>query len=194
MGSKPKILAFSGSIRTGSLNTKLIKLAAGVTRAAGADVTEIDLREFSMPLYDGDLQAKNGLPDTTKSLKKIFLEHHGLLISSPEYNSSVSPLLKNTLDWISRSDGSDKELAVFENKVAGLMSASPGALGGLRGLLHLRAILSNIKVLVVPAQAAVGGADAFSESGTIRDANRQKSVEQACTSLVQVTRKLIASE
>jgi len=190
--TKPKILAISGSIRTGSYNTRLIRIAAELAASAGASVTLIDLREYPMPLYSGDLQAESGLPETTRALKKIFLEYHGLLISSPEYNSSVSPLLKNTLDWISRSDGADKELAVFENKVAGLLSASPGALGGLRGLVHLRAILSNIKVIVVPAQVSVPTANnAFDEHDKLKDSAKLKSVEQVCRSVVEISAKLL---
>ncbi len=137
--NKPKILAFAGSTRSASFNKRLARIAAEGARKAGADVTFIDLRDYPMPLYDGDLEDKEGLPANAKKLKEIFLAHKGLLIASPEYNSSMPGVLKNTIDWVSRvSDPKEVPLACFDGKVATLMSASPGALGGLRGLVHLR--------------------------------------------------------
>src|SRR5574340_1703531 len=121
----------------------------------GVDVTVIDLRDFAMPLYDGDLEQKEGLPSNALKLKDLMKSHHGFLISSPEYNSSISGVLKNTIDWASRQSDGEAPLACFNGKVAGIMSASPGGLGGLRGLVHVRAILENISVLVIPEQIAI---------------------------------------
>src|SRR2546422_11581460 len=139
MSYTPKILAFAGSTRTESFNKKLIKIAAQGARNAGAEVTLVDLRDLPMPLYDGDLEANSGLPENAKKFKELMFANNGLLISSPEYNSSFSGVLKNAIDWASREATDDeKPLACFVGKVAVLMSASPGALGGLRGLVQLR--------------------------------------------------------
>lgn len=173
--NKPKILAFAGSARKESLNKKLIRIAAEGAQENGADVSLVDLRDYPMPLYDGDLEAEQGLPENAKKFKKLMLEHQGLLISCPEYNSSITPLLKNTLDWCSRTESKEEAaLACFKGKTAVLMAASPGALGGLRGLIHVRAILSNIAVLVLPDQMAVPKAhEAFLKSGELKDPKQQ---------------------
>ena len=151
MSNPVRILAFAGSTRVDSFNKKLVKIAAAGAGKAGAEVALIDLRDFALPLYDGDLEDRDGLPANAKKLKQLFLAHDGLLLSCPEYNSGITPMLKNTIDWVSRAETDDeKPLACYAGKVAGLMSASPGALGGLRGLVQVRAILGNIKVLVLP--------------------------------------------
>jgi chromate reductase, NAD(P)H dehydrogenase (quinone) len=186
-----KILAFAGSTRAESWNKKLIKVAAGGARAAGADVTLIDLRDYPLPLYDGDLEEKDGIPENGMKLKALFLEHRGLLISSPEYNSSITGVLKNTLDWVSRSAPGEKPLAAYADKVAGLVSASPGALGGLRALVHLRAILGNIKVLIVPEQVSVSKApDAFHADGTLKDEKQRAQVEGVGKAVATLLAKL----
>lgn len=175
----PKILAFAGSTRIESFNKKLVKIAAVGARAAGAEVTLIDLRDFPMPLYDGDLEAQEGLPENAKKLKALFLSHDGLLLACPEYNSSITGVLKNAIDWVSRPAPGEAPLACFTGKVAVLMSASPGALGGLRGLVHVRAILGNIQVLVLPDQMAVPKAgDAFTADGNLKEPKQQAAVEK----------------
>jgi NAD(P)H-dependent FMN reductase len=174
MSNTPKILAFAGSTREASWNKRLVKVAAEGARSAGAEVTVIDLRDFPMPLYDGDLEAGEGLPEAAKRLKALFMEHQGLLIGSPEYNGGMSAVLKNTIDWLSRKEGDEPGLAAYKDKVAGIMSTSPGKLGGLRGLVHIRQILTNIGVLVIPQQHALGGAgDAFGEDGMLVDSAQQ---------------------
>lgn len=190
----PRILAFAGSTRTESFNKKLVRLAAAAAEKAGAVVTLIDLRDYPLPLYDADLETRDGLPAHARTLKQLFLNHDGLLIASPEYNSGISAVLKNTLDWISRAE-SDREppLAAFAGKTAALLSASPGALGGLRGLVQLRMLLGNIKVLVLPDQLAVSHADeAFQPDGTLRDARKQASVERLGALLVETIARLKA--
>ena len=173
----PKILAFAGSLRVGSYNKKLVQIAAAGARQAGADVTYIDLRDYPLPVFDEDLEAQ-GTPENALKLKQLMFEHQGLLISSAEYNSSLSAVLKNTIDWISRPIPGKPRLACYIDKVAVLMSASTGALGGLRGLVHLRAILSNINVLVLPEQISIpNAAEAFTAEGQLADAAKQAAIQ-----------------
>ncbi len=173
-----KIIAFAGSTRKESLNKKLVQVAAQGARDAGADVTYIELADYPMPFYDGDLEAKEGLPDNALKLKKLFIEADGFLIASPEYNSGYSAVLKNTIDWLSRSsEKNEAPLAAFTGKKASIMAASPGGLGGLRGLYQLRNLLMNINILVHPNMQAVGGAsDIFDGEGNITDAKKRESI------------------
>jgi len=160
----PKILAFSGSIRRDAWNRKLIQVAVGAARAAGGDVTLIDLADYPLPLYNGDLEDRDGLPDNALRLKALFKGHDALLIASPEYNSSIPPLLKNTIDWVSREWQGESGLAPYQNKVAAIMAASPGTFSGMRMLPHLRQILNTLGVLVLPGQFSLPHADqAFDE-------------------------------
>jgi len=173
-----KILCFSGSIREDSLNLKLASAAADSASSLGADATLLNLADFPMPIYNGDEEKANGLPDKAVALKEIFLQHDGLIVASPEYNGFFSPLLKNTIDWLSRPN---PELAdqpsPFAGKVAGLIAASPGGLGGLRGLSPLRVLLSGIGVTVVPAQMAVPAAhEKINAQGITEDATAEKLV------------------
>jgi len=189
--TKPKILAFAGSTRTDSYNKKLIKIASTGATEIGADVTVIDLRDFPMPIYDGDLEQKDGLPSNARKLKDIMLAHQGFLISSPEYNSSISAVFKNTIDWASRQSEGEIPLACFKNKIAGIMSASPGVLGGLRGLVHVRSILGNIGVIVLPDQIAIAKAhEAFNEDGTLKDKKQEDQVKKIGASVAKILLKL----
>jgi len=187
----PKILAFAGSTRTDSFNKKLIKVATAGAKEAGADVTIIDLRDYQMPLYDEDLEKKEGLPSNTRKLKELMLSNHGFLISSPEYNSSISGVLKNTIDWTSRQGDGESSMSCFKDKVAGIMSASPGGLGGLRGLVHVRAILENMGVLVIPTQVAISKAhEAFNLDGTMKDQKQEQQIKKIGANLAQMLLKL----
>jgi chromate reductase len=189
----PRILAFAGSTRAESLNKKLLKIAVEGARSAGAEVTEVDLREFPMPLYDGDLEAASGIPEHGKRFKRMFLEHQGLMIASPEYNSSIPGGLKNAIDWVSRPEPGEAPLAPFLGKVAVLMSASPGVLGGSRALAALRLILGNIKVLVLPDQVSLMKAhEAFLPDSTFKDTKRAAAVRDLGRTLVETLRKLMA--
>lgn len=190
----PKILAFAGSTRTGSFNKKLIRIATDAARSAGAEVTLIDLRDYPLPLFDGDLEDSQGLPENAKKLKDLFNTHDALLISAPEYNSSITGVLKNTLDWVSREATDDEPpLRDFTGKVATLLSASPGALGGLRGLVHLRAMLGNIGVIVLPDQVSVPKAhEAFDDAGQLKDERMAKKITSAANGLVKFLQKHLA--
>jgi NAD(P)H-dependent FMN reductase len=195
MTNTPKILAFAGSTREASYNKKLVKIAAEGARAAGAEVTYVDLRDLPMPLFDEDLEAKEGLPENVLKFKELMMAHQGFLITSPEYNGSITPLLKNAIDWASRPLPEEPPFALscFRDKVAALMSASPGALGGLRGLTHVRSILSGIGVLVLPDQQAIPKAyEAFDADGRLKDATQQEAVEQLGSKLATVLAKLTA--
>ena len=185
-----KIIAFSGSTRTGSFNQKLLDVAAKKVTENGGEVTAINLRDFDMPLYNGDYEEEYGIPDTVMKLKELMKEHQGMLLACPEYNSSITPLLKNTIDWLSRPVEGETPLAAFTGKVAGLVAASPGALGGLRGLVHVRSILSNIGVLVLPTQVAVSSAhDAITDDG-ISNERSASMLDQLCKELVNTTARM----
>ncbi len=187
----PKILAFAGSARRDSWNKKLIRIAVEGARAAGAEVTLVDLADYPMPLYDGDCEVADGVPPNARALKEVFLAHQGLMLACPEYNSAITPLLKNTIDWVSRPVPSEAPLGCYVGKTAVLMSASPGALGGLRGLVTVRSILGNIGVLLLPQQLAVPKAhEAFSADGRLKDEKQQAGVAKLGADLTEMLRKL----
>jgi chromate reductase len=189
--SIPKILAFAGSSRRESFNKKLVKIAAEGARLAGAEVTYVDFKDLPMPLFDEDLEAEAGIPENVKTFKALMKAHQGLLIACPEYNSSITPLLKNAIDWASRPEPGEPGLICFRDKVAVIMSASPGALGGLRGLVHVRAILGNIGVLVLPNQKGIAKAhEAFDENGQLKDEQQQQEIHQLGNKLATVVAKL----
>lgn len=191
MPHTPRILAFAGSARNGSFNHRLVQVAVAGARAAGAEVTVLNLKDHPLPLFDQDLEQEQRSPENVTKIKQLFLEHDGLLIASPEYNSSITPLLKNTIDWVSRSSEGESPLAAYNGKVAALMAASPGGLGGLRGLVHVRSILSNIGVIVLPDQIAVSRAfEAFDEEGQLKDEKQQARVQGLGRSLADTIGKL----
>jgi chromate reductase len=189
--SKPAILAFAGSTRIDSYNNKLVRAAARGAIQAGAQVTVIDLRDFPMPIYDGDIEMRSGIPQQALALRHLMIGHQGFLIASPEYNGSLSALLKNVIDWTSRPVNGEDGLASYRNKVAVLMSASPGSFGGLRGLTHLRTILGNIGTIVLPDQLAVGKAhEVFGLEGAIPNDKQRESVEDLGRTLAATVAKL----
>jgi chromate reductase len=193
MATEPTIVAFSGSGRKGSYNTLLVRAAAACAEKAGAKVTYIDLQELALPIFNEDDEKASGFPDGAKRLRAAMLPADGLLISSPEYNSSVSALLKNAIDWASRPEAGTPPLGCFSGKVAGIMSASPGALGGLRGLVHLRMVLGNIGVLVLPQQFAVSKAgEAFDANGGMKDDKQRGQIDGLAQAVVATARKLRA--
>lgn len=164
-----KILVFSGSLRAGSFNQKLVKIAAEGAREAGAEVTVISLSDFAMPLFDQDIEERDGKPEAAQRLKKLFNEHDALLIASPEYNSMITPALKNAIDWVSRADSEEEApLSVLAGKTAAIISASPGGYGGSRSLGFLRQFLGNIRVTVLEKEFSLANAHVeFSEDGKL---------------------------
>lgn len=194
MSKTPRILAFGGSLRRDSFNQKLAAIAAEGAKEAGAEVTVIALRDFPLPVFDEDLERESGKPEAAVRLKRLFAEHDGLIIASPEYNSSVTAALKNAIDWVSRVDGPDEPmLSALAGKSAVICAASPGGLGGLRGLVHLRAILGNIGITVLPDQVAVGGAyQAFDSAGALVDPKRSAEIRRLGGTLASHLAKLLA--
>ena len=189
--NKPKILAFAGSTRIKSFNKKLVKNAIRGAESAGAIVTYIDLRDYPLPLYDGDLEKQEGIPENAKRMRELMRTHDGFLIASPEYNSGISGVLKNMIDWTSRPAEGEPSLMYFRGKIAAIMSASPGHLGGLRGLFHLRYVLSNIQVLLLPQQVAVGNTgDAFDENDVLVDEKQRERVEKLGVEVAVLISKL----
>ncbi|HJV27159.1 MAG TPA: NAD(P)H-dependent oxidoreductase [Aromatoleum sp.] len=189
-----RLLAMPGSARRESLNRRLLKILVRGAEQAGATVTVYEPRDNEMPLYDGDLEAAEGIPAAAARLQRLFSEHHGLLLATPEYNGFFPPLVKNTFDWLSRPipDGSGKPGTIHvRGKPAGMVAASPGALGGMRSLQHCRQYLSNLGFLVVPDQVGVPKADsAFDAEGELVDARVRASVEGVGASVARLAAKL----
>ncbi|MCS3904254.1 NAD(P)H-dependent FMN reductase [Methylohalomonas lacus] len=192
MAEHPKLLFLAGSARQGSFNRKLAKLAAGLAEGEGANVTLLELADYPLPIYNGDLEEEQGIPKPARELKKKFIDCDGFFIASPEYNSSIPPLLKNTLDWLSRKESADEPpLAAYKGKVAALSAASPGGNGGLRGLVPLRMMLGNIGVHLIPQQLAVAGAgDAFDDDGRLKSDQQLQTLTGIMRELVRVSRQL----
>ena len=190
--STAKILAFAGSTRAGSYNKKLVKIAADGARQAGAEVALIDLRDFPMPLFDGDLEEASGLPEHARRLKELMISHHALLLSTPEYNGSITGVLKNAIDWVSRQEADDEPpLVAFRGKAGALVSASPGGFGASRSLAQVRTILTQLGQYIIPQQVSISRAhEAFDDTGALKEANSQKSVLEIGASLADFTRKL----
>lgn len=181
-----KILAFSGSSRTESLNQKLLLATVDAVRAAGGEVTLISLKDYPLPLYNGDLEDAEGLPANASKLIDLIKGHAGLLIASPEYNSMLTPLLKNTIDWCTRADDNP-----FPGRVVAVVSASPGALGGIRSLKLAQQLLIHLGCHVVPGNTMLPQAHkAFGNDGKLTDARTIKSVQELAVSLVGTVRKL----
>ena len=187
-----KLLFLAGSSRKESFNKKLARHAATIAEKEDVTATFIDLKDYDMPLYNGDLEDESGLPENAIALKKLFIEHDGIFIASPEYNSSLAPLLKNSLDWISRKEREDEPpLIAFKGKVAALSAASIGALGGLRGLVPLRMMLGNIGVYVTPTQAAISNASqSFDKDGKLVNEQQAAMIKNVVSELIETTAKL----
>jgi NAD(P)H-dependent FMN reductase len=186
MSSKPKILAFAGSAREASVNKRLIGLAAREAQNLGADVTLIDLRDFPIPMYDGDLEDGGGVPESARRLREFMVASDGFMLASPEYNGALSPLMKNVLDWTSRPPKGETGKLPFAGKPAALMSASPGGFGGFRGLMGLHSILFSLGMHVLPDMLIVPMShEAFSTEGLLNSARQREA-------LVDIVRKQLA--
>ena len=195
MSSKPKILVFAGSARSQSFNKKLALIAADAAHRAGAEITYIDLRDFPLPIYDGDFEAEHGLPREAVELRHLFRQTDALLIASPEYNHSFSPLLKNTLDWVSRQADGEDFRNFYGGKHAALLATSPGSSGGTRGLPHLRQVLSHLGTRVLDEQVTIAKQfQAFAEDGSLKDSQQQASIDALTQALVAQIGAAVISE
>jgi NAD(P)H-dependent FMN reductase len=189
----PKILVFAGSIRTGSHNARLAALAAKELALSGADVTRISLQDYPLPIYDGDDEAKTGAPDHARNLKQMMTAHQGVFIASPEYNASVTPLLKNAIDWISRvRERGEPPLAVFKNRAFAIGGASDGAYGALRSLMALRQVLElGCGALVIPEQITViRASEAFDDMDNLKDERAAASLKRVLARLADMAREM----
>ncbi len=185
--STPRILAFGGSLRADSYNQKLATIAANAARETGAEVTLVALRDFRMPLFDEDLEREEGMPENAKKLKALFAVSDGLIIASPEYNSTITAALKNAIDWVSRVNSADEEmLSALKGKSAAILSASPGSYGGARSLTQLRPFLENIHISVLPDQVSIPKAyQAFDTNGNLVDVGLESAVKMLASNLVE---------
>jgi chromate reductase len=192
MKRKPRILAFAGSLRERSINKRVLKTAIKGAESAGAEVTYIDLRDYPMPIYNSDDHERDGFDQNALKLQGLLTEHDGLLIASPEYNGSLPAALKNAIDWASRQGGKYERSKVFPGKVAAMMTASPGSLGGVRSLAHLRGVLTSVGVIVLPQEVAVTFAeDKFADGGAeMTDEKTRGNLEALSTALVEMLRRM----
>lgn len=191
--SSTKLLFFAGSAREASYNKRLARLGAEIAEANGIAATFADLGDYPMPLYDADLQALEGIPENARKLEALMRVHTGIFIACPEYNASITPLLKNTLDWVSRVRIEGEEpLAVFKTRVFALGSASPGGMGGLRGVNTVRAVLElGLGALVLPDQFAVPkAADAFEDNGHLKNKESQENFKRLIQKLARAAHVL----
>jgi chromate reductase, NAD(P)H dehydrogenase (quinone) len=188
----PRILVFAGSNRTGAYSGKLADCAATALAKAGSDVTRIALADFALPIMDEDLEKSHGIPDAAMRLGRMIAVHDGLLIASPEYNASIPPLLKNTIDWVSRISKDDgRPFKPFQGRVAALCSSSNGAFAGIRGLYHLRAVCMNVGLTVITEQCSVPNADeAFGDDGALKNARSQGALDKVAAALTGTCRAL----
>lgn len=191
--TEPRLLFISGSTREKSFNKRLAKLGELIADANGIAGTFADLGDYPMPIYNGDDEARDGPPENARKLKALMKVHHGVFIASPEYNASFSPLLKNAIDWVSHvRDEGETPLEVFKTRVFALGSASPGGMGGLRGLSQLRLVLEiGLGALVLPDQFAVPrAAEAFDENGHLKNKESQETFKQLIQKLARAAHVL----
>ena len=188
-----KILVIPGSLRTGSLNARLAATAAHELAQAGVDVTRISLGDFSLPIYDGDLQTKSGVPKHAINLKRMIGAHHGVLVVTPEYNSSVPPLVKNAIDWVTRvQDAHETRGQVFRERVFVIAAASESRLGGTRALAALRLILSACRATVIPNQLALSFAgDAYDDMDRLKHPADIEALQALVRQLIEVSQRMM---
>jgi chromate reductase, NAD(P)H dehydrogenase (quinone) len=194
MAGTTKVLVFAGSAREASLNKKLARVAAKAIDAHGGEATLIDLRDFPMPIYEGDLEESEGMPKEARRLRELFVSHPAFLIVTPENNGSIPSLLKNCIDWLSRDVDGRSGLEPYKGKVVAIMAASPGAFGGVSVLHHLRQSLTKLLAFVIPEQFPLPKADqAFGPDGALTQGWQQKGVDGVARQLVEVTSRLAPS-
>lgn len=187
----PKILVFAGSVRTGAFSGRTADVAQKGLALEGAEVTRIALADYALPIMDEDLEEEHGIPDNAMRLARQIAAHDGVLIATPEYNGSIPPLLKNTLDWVSRvRRDNGKAFRPLAGTPVGLCSSSSGPFAGTRAINHLRAVLVRCRMEVVTPECSVPeGATAFDEAGNFRDERLHKSMEVLCHTLTQAARR-----
>jgi len=186
-----QILAFSGSLRNGSYNQKLVEHAAEQARKQGATVKVISLADYPMPIYNQDDEDASGIPENALKFRELLKSHQGFIIGCPEYNSSITAALKNAIDWASRPKQGEKPLECFAGKIVALTAASPGGLGGLRGLDHVREILHNIQCHVVPGMVSVASVhEAFDDQGQLKNERTRGMLEGLMGNLVRTCEAL----
>lgn len=188
----PKILVFAGSVRSGAYSGRTADVAQKELAMQGAEVTRISLADYPLPILDEDLEKEKGVPENAQKLGRLVIAHDGLLIATPEYNGSIPPLLKNTIDWVSRvrRDGG-RPVRPLAGKVVGLCSSSSGHFAGIRCINHLRAVLVRCQMEVVTPECSVPeGGSAFDEDGNFRDERLYKSMEHLCRTLIEASRML----
>jgi chromate reductase, NAD(P)H dehydrogenase (quinone) len=188
-----KILVIPGSLRSGSLNARLAAVAAYEFAQAGAEVTRISLGDFPLPIYDGDLQTRSGVPKHAINLKRMIGTHHGVLIVTPEYNSSVPPLVKNTIDWVSRvQDAQETRGQVFRERAFAIAAASESRLGGTRSLAALRLILTACHATVIPNQLALSfAADAYDDMDRLKHRSDVEALDALVRQLIEVSQRMM---
>lgn len=190
---QPKILIIAGSVRSGSHNAQLAACLHKVLAQMDCDPTRLNLKDYELPLYDGDLESDKGIPENAMKLARHFDAHDGILLVSPEYNGSTPPLMKNTLDWISRvsKDKDGRTLSPYKGTTFAIGSASPGRLGGIRSLSHLRDILTSVGGTVIAEQISVpGSGDAFDDNDALKDERAASFMNAACSRLVDTAKIL----
>lgn len=193
MAHSTKLLFFAGSARAGSYNKKLARLAEQIALANGIPSAFADLGDYPLPIYDGDLEAADGPPENARKLKALMGVHTGIMIVAPEYNAGMTPLLKNTIDWVSRvRDEGEGPLQVFKTRVFALAAASPGGFGGMRGLIATRQTLElGLGAIVLPDQLTIPrAADAFDEAGHLKDAGQQAALKALIEKLARAAKAL----
>ncbi|WP_414830226.1 NADPH-dependent FMN reductase [Alteromonas sp. H39] len=189
-----KLLAFAGSTRKNSYNQAILDVSAEGAREAGAEVTVISLADYAMPIFNEDEEAEFGIPERAQAFKELLIYHDGFLIASPEYNSSYPALLKNAIDWASRKAGDEAVLAAYKGKVAGIMAASAGGLGGMRVLVVLRMLLENLGTMVLPAQRAVAKVSTLlDDNGAVSDEKTIKQLKSLGKETAELAAKVSAS-
>lgn len=185
LAAEVKIVAFAGSTREGSYNKKLVEQAAGMARQMGASVTVIDLGDYPMPFYNADSEITQGMPSNAKRFRQLMINSDALIIAAPEYNGSIPAILKNVIDWTSRSEDGKSSREAFKGKKFAIMSTSPGGGGGKRGLDHLRSIIESIGGQVVALQVAIPESHkAFNENGDLVNAEMKKQLQQEIQQLL----------
>jgi len=185
------VLVFAGSLRAASLNKKLARMAAELAREAGADATFIDLKDYPLPVYDGDLESASGLPANARKLKDLFIAHDAFVIACPEYNAGITGALKNVIDWVSRQDGDESGVVPYDGKVVGLCSAAGGVFFGIRAMEMVRNILMNLGCLVVPKRLGVPRASqAFDANDRLTDPGQTATLAATVQQVIRVAAAL----